>query len=180
MNIKRILFLLFSIIIFILFLLLYRNYKQNEENIMGNGFKTILNKDDIMIKLENMEDILSIDISNIKNIELSNIFNNEVYWNIEINNNIFIRFNAISSEIEEYKDNNDYSNEIIDHMKYDEVKEFIIDKYINLGYNSEYSLESIEKNDNTYLWEAIFNMEGKKIVIKFIPEINRIISIDSV
>ena len=180
MSSKKILIVTIVIIIFILFLLLYRNYKDNEANVVGAGFESILNKDNILQKLENIEDELNINVSNIKSMELSDVFNNEVYWNIELDNNIFIKFDAINRKIKNYKDNNDYTNEITQYIKYDEAEKFIIDKYINLGYNKEYNLQGITKKDNTYLWEAIFVTENDKIEFKFIPEINKIISIDSV
>ena len=180
MNSKKILIVLLLIIIFILFLLLYRNYKNNEEIIIGNGFGLILDRKSVISELENIEDELNINVSNIKSMELSDVFNNEVYWNIELDNNIFIKFDAINRKIKNYKDNNDYTNEITQYIKYDEAEKFIIDKYINLGYNKEYNLQGITKKDNTYLWEAIFVTENDKIEFKFIPEINKIISIDSV
>lgn len=180
MNSKKILIVLLLIIIFILFLLLYRNYKDNEANVVGAGFESILNKDNILQKLENVQNVLNIDTSNIKNIELSDIFENEVYWNIEFDNNVFIRFDAVNNKIERYIDDNDYTKQISDYMSYEEVKKFIIDKYIKLGYNNEYSLDSIEKSNDKYLWKAIFITKNENIIIEFIPEINRIISINTV
>lgn len=177
---KKILFVLFIFIILILFLLLYRNYKVNGENIAGNGFGLISDRESVILELENLENELDINVSNMKNMELSDVFDNEVYWNIEFDNNIFIKFDAINRKIKNYKDNNDYTNEITQYMEYDEVKKFIIDKYINLGYNKEYNLQSITKEDNTYLWKSIFVTENDKIIFEFIPEINKIISIDSV
>ena len=100
-----------------------------------------------------------------------------MYWNIEINDNIFIRFDAINKKIIEYHDNNKYTDEIINYMEYNEVQKFIIDKYINLGYNNQYSIDYMKKFENIYLWEAVFISEKQKIVFEFIPEINKIINI---
>ena len=116
MSSKKILIVTIVIIIFILFLLLYRNYKDNEANVVGAGFESILNKDNILQKLENVQNVLNIDTSNIKNIELSDIFENEVYWNIEFDNNVFIRFDAVNNKIERYIDDNDYTKQISDYM----------------------------------------------------------------
>lgn len=177
MNSKNVLILVFIIIMFILLLLFYKNYKDNEENIIENGFELIVNKNDIQNELKHIADVLNINISNIKNMKLCNIFENEMYWDIEINDNIFIRFDAINKKIIEYHDNNKYTDEIINYMKYNEVQKFIIDKYINLGYNNQYSIDYMKKFENIYLWEAVFISEKKKIVFEFIPEINKIINI---
>lgn len=183
MSSKKYLILLFLIIILILLFLLYENYKEDERNIIGKGFDSILSKENTITELENIEDVLNINVSDIKSMELSDIFDDKVYWNIEIDNNIFIKFDAINKKIENYKDNNDYGNKFESYVKEDESKKFIIDKYINLGYNNEYTLESLTKKEfkeGADIWEAVFITENEKIVFEYIPEINRIISIDNV
>ena len=179
MKSKKILFVLVLFIIIILFLL-YRNYKVNEESVAKNGFGLILDRESVISELEDIKYNLNINGLNIKSMELSDVFDNKVYWNIKLDNNIFIKIDAIDSKITNYKDNNDYTNEIKQYMEYDEAEKFIIDKYIKLGYNKTYILQSTIKEDNTYLWKSIFVTENDKIIFEFIPEINRIISIDSI
>ena len=179
MKTKKILFVLVLFIIIILFLL-YRNYKVNEESVAKNGFGLILDRESVISELEDIKYNLNINGLNIKSMELSDVFDNKVYWNIKLDNNIFIKIDAIDSKITNYKDNNDYTNEIKQYMEYDEAEKFIIDKYIKLGYNKTYNLQSTIKEDNTYLWKSIFVTENDKIIFEFIPEINRIISIDSI
>lgn len=179
MKSKKILFVLVLFIIIILFLL-YRNYKVNEESVAKNGFGLILDRESVISELEDIKYNLNINGLNIKSMELSDVFDNKVYWNIKLDNNIFIKIDAIDSKITNYKDNNDYTNEIKQYMEYDEAEKFIIDKYIKLGYNKTYNLQSTIKEDNTYLWKSIFVTENDKIIFEFIPEINRIISIDSI
>lgn len=179
MKSKKILFVLVLFIIIILFLL-YRNYKVNEESVAKNGFGLILDRESVISELEDIKYNLNINGLNIKSMELSDVFDNKVYWNIKLDNNIFIKIDAIDSKIKNYKDNNDYTNEIKPYMEYDEAEKFIIDKYIKLGYNKTYNLQSTIKEDNTYLWKSIFVTENDKIIFEFIPEINRIISIDSI
>lgn len=179
MKSKKILFVLVLFVIIILFLL-YRNYKVNEESVAKNGFGLILDRESVISELEDIKYDLNINGLNIKSMELSDVFDNKVYWNIKLDNNIFIKIDAIDSKITNYKDNNDYTNEIKQYMEYYEAEKFIIDKYIKLGYNKTYNLQSTIKEDNTYLWKSIFVTENDKIIFEFIPEINRIISIDSI
>ena len=174
MKSKKILFVLVLFIIIILFLL-YRNYKVNEESVAKNGFGLILDRESVISELEDIKYNLNINGLNIKSMELSDVFDNKVYWNIKLDNNIFIKIDAIDSKITNYKDNNDYTNEIKQYMEYDEAEKFIIDKYIKLGYNKTYNLQSTIKEDNTYLWKSIFVTENDKIIFEFIPEINRIL-----
>lgn len=180
MNSKKILIFLLVSIMFVLFLLLYRNYKNNEMDVIGNGFELIVDRENIILELEKIKDVLNINVLNIKNMELSDVFEDNVYWNIEMNNNIFIKFNAIKNRIENYIDTNDYTNEFTSYMEYNESKKFIVDKYINLGYNNSYTIDNLIKKEikeNIYLWEATFINGDKKIIFEYIPEINKIISI---
>ena len=62
MNSKNVLILVFIIIMFILLLLFYKNYKDNEENIIENGFELIVNKNDIQNELKHIADVLNINI----------------------------------------------------------------------------------------------------------------------